>query len=51
MKEKLRRGVLSMGKASIKKNKNIYQLTREELGLSRAAAVTRIPDNPEFPDL
>lgn len=40
-----------MGKASIKKNKNIYQLTREELGLSRAAAVTRIPDNPEFPGM
>ena len=27
-----------MGKVSVKENKNIYQITREELGLSRAAA-------------
>lgn len=27
-----------MGKASVKRNKNIYQTTREELGLSREAA-------------
>ena len=40
-----------MGKASIKENKNIYQLTREKLGLSRAAAVKNIPGNPEFPGM
>ena len=27
-----------MGKASVKENKSVYQLAREELGLSRAAA-------------
>lgn len=27
-----------MGKISVKENKNIYQITRESLGLSRAAA-------------
>ncbi len=40
-----------MGKASVRKNKNIYQITREKLGLSRAAAVTLIPDNPDFPGM
>lgn len=40
-----------MGKASVKKNKNIYQLTREELGFSRAEATTYIPDNPDFPGM
>ena len=40
-----------MGKASIKENKNIYQITREKLGLSRAAAVKNIPGNPEFPGM
>lgn len=40
-----------MGKASVKKNKNIYQITREELGLSRAEATERIPGNPDFPGM
>ena len=40
-----------MGKASVKKNKNIYQITREELGLSRAEATERIPGNPNFPGM
>lgn len=40
-----------MGKASIKKNKNIYQLTREELGLSRAEATECIPNDPKFPGM
>ncbi len=40
-----------MGKASVKENKNIYQITREKLGLSRAAAVKSIPGNPEFPGM
>lgn len=40
-----------MGKASVKKNKNIYQLTREELGLSRAEATEYIPNDPNFPGM
>lgn len=40
-----------MGKASVKKNKNIYQITREELGLSRAEATEYIPNNPKFPGM
>ncbi len=40
-----------MGKASIKKNKNIYQLTREELGLSRAQATEYIPNDPRYPGM
>ena len=40
-----------MGKASVKENKSIYQLTREELGLSRAEATEFIPDNPDFPGM
>ena len=40
-----------MGKVSIKENKTIYQLTREELGLSRAEATEYIPDNPDFPGM
>lgn len=40
-----------MGKMSVKKNKNIYQLTREELGLSRAEATEYIPDDPDFPGM
>lgn len=40
-----------MGKASVKKNKSIYQVTREGLGLSRSAAVKYIPDNPDFPGM
>lgn len=33
-----------MGKASVKSNKNIYQLTREELGLSRLESANRISE-------
>ena len=40
-----------MGKASKKKNKNIYLLTREELGLSRAQATEYIPNDPDFPGM
>ena len=40
-----------MGKASVKRNKNIYQLTREELGLSRAEATERIPNDPKYPGM
>jgi len=40
-----------MGKASVKKNKNIYQLIREELGLSRAEATERIPNDPSYPGM
>ncbi len=40
-----------MGKASVKERKNIYQLTRERLGYSRAAAVKQLPDNPKFPGM
>lgn len=40
-----------MGKASVKKNKTIYQITREELGLSRAEATEYIPDDPNFPGM
>lgn len=40
-----------MGKASIKKNKSIYQITREELGLSRAEATEYIPGNSDFPGM
>lgn len=40
-----------MGKASVKKNKSIYQVTREKLGLSRSAAVKYMPDNPDFPGM
>lgn len=40
-----------MGKASVKKNKSIYQVTREKLGLSRSAAVNYIPGNPDFPGM
>jgi hypothetical protein len=40
-----------MGKASIKEKKNIYQITREELGLSRAEATEYIKDNPNFPGM
>ncbi len=31
-----------MGKVSVKENKNIYQITRENLGLSRAAAADKM---------
>lgn len=40
-----------MGKVSIKENKTIYQLAREELGLSRAEATEYIPDNLDFPGM
>ena len=40
-----------MGKASVKKHKNIYQLTREELGLNRAEATEYLPDDPDFPGM
>lgn len=40
-----------MGKVSVKENKSIYQLTREELGLSRAEATEYIPGNPDFPGM
>ena len=31
-----------MGKVSVKENKNIYQIARENLGLSRAAAADKM---------
>ncbi len=40
-----------MGKVSVKKNKNIYQITREELGLSRAEATEYIPNDAQFPGM
>lgn len=40
-----------MGKASIKKNKSVYQLAREELGLSRAEATMFIFNNPDYPGM
>lgn len=40
-----------MGKMSTKVNKSIYQLTREELGLSRADATKFIPGQPEYPGM
>ena len=40
-----------MGRFSVKKDKSIYQLVREELGLSRAAATKHIPGNPKFPGM
>ena len=40
-----------MGKASTRENKCIYQLAREELGLTRADATTYIPGNAEFPGM
>ena len=38
-----------MGKSSTKANKCIYQIVREELGLTRADATTCIPGNKDFP--
>ena len=40
-----------MGKASVKKDKSIYQLAREELHLSRAAATEYIEGNADFPGM
>ena len=40
-----------MGKASVKKNKSVYQLAREELGLSRAEATLYKPNDPDFPGM
>lgn len=40
-----------MGKKSIKENKSIYQVIREELNLSRAEATEYIPNDPKFPGM
>ena len=40
-----------MGKASTRENMCIYKLAREELGLTRADATTKIPGNAEFPGM
>lgn len=40
-----------MGKVSVKENKSVYQIARDNLGLSRAAAVEYIPGNPEYPGM
>lgn len=40
-----------MGKMSTKENKNIYQLIREELGLTRAEATEGIPGDPTNPPM
>ena len=40
-----------MGKVSVKENKSVYQIARDKLGLSRAAAVEYIPGNPEYPGM
>lgn len=40
-----------MGKASIKKNKSVYQLAREELGLSRSEVTLFKPRDPDFPGM
>ena len=40
-----------MGKVSVKKDKSVYQLAREELGLSRAEATLFIPRDPDFPGM
>ena len=40
-----------MGRVSVKKDKTVYQLAREELGLSRADATEYIPGNPDFPGM
>ncbi len=40
-----------MGKASVKKNKTVYQTVREELGLSRAEATEYKPRDPNFPGM
>ncbi len=40
-----------MGKVSVKENKTVYQLAREELGLSRADATECIPGNSKFPGM
>lgn len=40
-----------MGKVSVKENKTVYQLAREELGLSRAEATEYIPGNPNYPGM
>ena len=40
-----------MGKSSTKANKCIYQIVREELGLTRTDATTCIPGNKDFPGM
>lgn len=40
-----------MGKVSVKENKSVYQIARDNLGLSRAAAVEYIPGNPKYPGM
>lgn len=40
-----------MGKVSVKENKSVYQIARDHLGLSRAAAVEYIPGDPEHPGM
>lgn len=40
-----------MGKVSVKENKSVYQIARDNLGLSRAAAVEYISGNPEYPGM
>ena len=40
-----------MGKKSVKKNKSIYQIAREELGLSRAEATEYVPGDPNSPGM
>ena len=40
-----------MGRKSTKKNKTVYQIAREELGLSRAEATDYIPNNPDYPGM
>lgn len=40
-----------MARKSTKENKSIYQVVREELGLSRAEATEYIPGNPDFPGM
>jgi len=40
-----------MGKSSTKENKNIYQLIREELDLTRAEAAEGIPGDPNNPPM
>lgn len=40
-----------MGKVSVKKDKSVYQLAREELGLSRAEATMFKPRDPDLPGM
>lgn len=40
-----------MGRKSTKKNKTVYQIAREDLGLSREQATLDIPNNPDYPGM